>query len=110
LILYHAFLFGSFFGSNFGKTFIVLKHNSPTGDKMGLFGKKPVVTVKVEGMSCNHCVMRVTKVLEELQGVKKAKVDLEKKKADITLVKEGSVSTEALINAVNELGFKASKN
>jgi len=77
---------------------------------MGLFGKKPLLTIKVEGMSCNHCVMRVTKVLEELQGVKKAKVDLEKKKADITLEKEGAVSIEALISAVNEAGYKASKN
>lgn len=77
---------------------------------MGLFGKKPVVTINIEGMSCNHCVMRVTKVLEELSGVKKAKVNLEQKKADITLEKEDAISTEELISAVDETGFKASKN
>ncbi len=77
---------------------------------MGLFGKKPSVTINIEGMSCNHCVMRVTNVLEGLSRVKKAKVKLKEKKADVTLEKEGSISSEALIAAVNELGFKASKN
>lgn len=35
---------------------------------------KKVMTI--EGMSCGHCVMRVTKALEETPGVSSAKVNL----------------------------------
>jgi len=33
-------------------------------------------TVKVEGMSCQHCVRAVTKALEAIPGVTDVKVDL----------------------------------
>ena len=32
--------------------------------------------IKVKGMSCNHCVMAVTKALNEVDGVRDVKVDL----------------------------------
>ena len=35
-------------------------------------------TLKVEGMSCDHCVMHVTRALEELGGVNEANVSLDK--------------------------------
>ena len=40
-----------------------------------------MATVKIKGMSCNHCVMAVTKALKEIDGVKDVKVDLEKGEA-----------------------------
>ncbi len=33
-------------------------------------------TVKIKGMSCNHCVMAVKKALGEIDGIKDLKVDL----------------------------------
>jgi copper chaperone len=53
-------------------------------------------TIKIKGMSCNHCVMAVTKTLEKIDGVKNLKVDLaraeatfdEAKPVDIEIVKE----------------------
>ena len=39
--------------------------------------------LKIEGMSCMHCVARVEKALMELDGVEKANVSLEKKEAKI---------------------------
>ena len=75
---------------------------------MGLFGKKPVVEFKVEGMTCNHCVMHVTEALEKAPGVKKAEVSLDDKKAVVTLKKEGAVSNEALIETIKEAGYEAS--
>jgi copper chaperone len=53
-------------------------------------------TIKIKGMSCNHCVMAVTKTLEKIDGVKNVKVDLQKgeatfdeaKQVDIEIVKE----------------------
>jgi len=40
-----------------------------------------MTTVKIKGMSCNHCVMTVTKALRGLDGVKDVKVDLTKSEA-----------------------------
>jgi copper chaperone len=33
-------------------------------------------TIKVKGMSCQHCVMSVTKALGQLEGIKNVQVDL----------------------------------
>jgi copper chaperone len=37
--------------------------------------------VKIKGMSCDHCVMAVTRALNEIDGIKDVKVDLAKGKA-----------------------------
>lgn len=73
---------------------------------MGIFGSKNKTTLKVEGMSCNHCVMRVTKALEAVEGVKIADVNLDKKEAEVTF-KGDTVDTNVLIKAVEGAGFKA---
>jgi copper chaperone len=52
--------------------------------------------VKIKGMSCQHCVMAVTKALKEIEGVQEVAVDLAGGEAtfnetiavDQTLVKE----------------------
>lgn len=75
---------------------------------MGLFGKKPVVELNVEGMTCGHCVQHVTNALERAPGVKKVEVSLDDKKAVITLKKEGAVSNDALIETIKEAGYGAS--
>jgi copper chaperone len=33
-----------------------------------------MTTIKIEGMSCNHCVMAVTKALNEIDGIKDVKL------------------------------------
>lgn len=38
-------------------------------------------TVKIKGMSCNHCVMAVTKALNQIDGLGDVQVDLEKGEA-----------------------------
>jgi copper chaperone len=40
-----------------------------------------MATVKIKGMSCNHCVMAVTKALMEIDGVEDVRVDLAKGEA-----------------------------
>ena len=74
---------------------------------MGLFGKGPVVKLKVEGMNCGHCSAKVEQTLQDMDGVKKAEVDLETKTATVTLKKEGSQDPEALAAAVARVGFTA---
>ena len=40
-----------------------------------------MATIKIKGMSCNHCVVAVTKALNEIEGIKDVKVDLSKGEA-----------------------------
>jgi len=60
-------------------------------------------TLKVTGMTCNHCVMTVTKALSTVPGVEAADVNLEKAQA----VVKGSADAQALIAAVKDEGFDA---
>jgi len=75
---------------------------------MELFGKKKL-SLKVEGMTCGHCVMHVKKALEEIRGVKKAEVNLEKGTAVIILDRKEPASIDSLIKAVEDAGYIASK-
>ncbi len=63
---------------------------------------KKILTVN--GMQCEHCKASVEKALSQVEGVSSAKVDLNKKTA--TVVLGGSVSDEALKNAVAQAGFE----
>lgn len=55
-----------------------------------------MTTIKIKGMSCNHCVMAVTKALKEIDGIKDIRVELGKGEAtfeeampiDMNIVKE----------------------
>jgi len=55
-----------------------------------------MTTINISGMSCNHCVMAVTKALDEVDGIVDIKVDLVKGNAtfdevtpvDMYIVKE----------------------
>ncbi|HCX90937.1 MAG: mercury transporter [Deltaproteobacteria bacterium CG12_big_fil_rev_8_21_14_0_65_43_10] len=44
-------------------------------------------------MSCNHCVKAVTKALNEIEGIKNVKVDLDKAEASYDEVKPVSMNT-----------------
>ncbi|GFZ31183.1 hypothetical protein CSC2_17090 [Clostridium zeae] len=55
--------------------------------------------VKIEGMSCMHCVKHVENALSALEGVESFKVEVG------SAVVEGNVSDEALKNAIEEEGY-----
>lgn len=59
--------------------------------------------IVVEGMNCGHCQASVEKALGALEGVKSAKVDLEKKTATVALAQD--VGDEVLKKAVSDAGF-----
>ncbi len=44
-------------------------------------------TIKIKGMSCNHCVVAVTKALKDIDGISNVKVDLQKAEATFDEVK-----------------------
>jgi copper ion binding protein len=62
-------------------------------------------TLKIQGMTCNHCVMRVAKALKATAGVQDAQVDLQKGQAVVTY-DEARVSLDKLSFAVAEAGYK----
>ncbi len=64
-------------------------------------------TVFIEGMSCNHCKMRVENTLKEMEGIKAAAVNLESKLAEVELTSE--VSNEDIIQAIDDIGFDVVK-
>lgn len=61
-----------------------------------------MVTLKIDGMMCNHCVNHVQKALEAFDGVH-AQVNLEKKEANIE--KPATVSVQQLKDAVEGEGY-----
>ncbi len=58
--------------------------------------------LKIDGMTCNHCKMRVEKALKAVPGVTNAQVDLAKKEAVVS----GSAAKDVMSKAVVEAGYK----
>jgi Cu2+-exporting ATPase len=65
--------------------------------------KTKQIELKIKGMSCNHCEMRVKKALESVPGVQSAKADY--KKENVIIKTNDDVTKESLIKAVNETGL-----
>lgn len=62
-----------------------------------------MIELKIEGMSCNNCVLHVTEALKNVQGVEKVEVSLQEGRATVT----GTAPVEKLIEAVQEEGYTA---
>ncbi len=63
--------------------------------------------INIEGMTCDHCVGRINKALSEVDGINEVVVNLEEKKAEITLEKD--VTDEKLITEIENIGFNVVK-
>ncbi len=63
------------------------------------------VVLTVLGMTCGGCKKKITSVLQEVEGVQSATVDLESKSATVLMVE--SVAIDKLIEAVQNAGKKA---
>lgn len=61
-------------------------------------------TIKVQGMSCQHCAMAVTKALRELDGISQVKIDLEAGEA--TYDEAQPVDDAAIKAAIEKAGYK----
>ena len=59
--------------------------------------------LKIEGMTCGHCVMSVQKELGKIPGVTVEKVEIGSAKVQFD---ETKVNPAMLANAVNEAGYK----
>ena len=59
-------------------------------------------TVKIKGMSCNHCVNSVREALAKLPDIKDITIDLEAGEARY----EGEVTKDSIKQAITAIGFE----
>ena len=59
--------------------------------------------LKIEGMSCNHCVMAVKKELSKIENVKVEDVQIGSAKVEYD---ENKVDTKVFAEAIEEAGYK----
>jgi len=60
--------------------------------------------IKIQGMTCQHCVMAVTKALGKLSGLENVKVDLAKGEAVFENTR--NIPPAAIRQAVEDAGYK----
>ena len=60
-------------------------------------------TIQVEGMSCQHCVMRVRKAVEGLAGI--AKSDVQVGRVNVTF-DESKIKQKDIEEAILKAGYK----
>jgi len=65
---------------------------------------KMATLLKVKGMSCQHCVMSVTKALGQLEGIKNVQVDLAKGEVRFDNTKE--VASDRIEKAISDAGYE----
>jgi copper chaperone len=61
--------------------------------------------IKVEGMSCMHCQLRVKKAVEAVEGVQRADVNLQNKQVTVDY-EEGKANLEKVKDAIRESGYE----
>ena len=62
-----------------------------------------MITIKIEGMSCSHCVLAVTEALTEVEGVRDVRIDLERGEASFE--DDPSVDLDTVKKAVRKAGY-----
>ena len=61
-------------------------------------------SIKITGMSCQHCVMAVTKALGAIDGIKNVQVDLKNGQASFEETKP--VDAKVIADAIKKAGFE----
>jgi copper chaperone len=60
--------------------------------------------LKVKGMSCQHCVMSVTKALSQLDGIKNVQVDLAE--GEVRFDNTKSITSDQIQKAIEDAGYQ----
>ncbi len=61
-------------------------------------------TIKVKGMSCQHCVMSVKKALSQLEGIRDVDVDLQK--GEVRLENPRGIEAKVIEKAIEQAGYE----
>ncbi len=64
--------------------------------------------LSVEGMTCQHCVKRVTKIIEKTPGVSDVRVSLENREA-VFSCNGTDTNVGEIVRAINDFGFIAAE-
>lgn len=70
----------------------------------GVISKK---TFSVEGMSCQHCVNRVTQAVNSIEG---ASASVSLKKGTVTVSMDRVIEDEKITDAITKAGYSVKKN
>ena len=62
------------------------------------------IVLKIKGMSCQHCVVSISKALKDLKGIKDVKVSLEKGSAEVNY-DDKLVTKTQMSEAVADAGY-----
>jgi copper chaperone len=65
--------------------------------------------LKVEGMTCQHCVQTITEALGEIGGTNKVSVDLENKEVQVEYNDE-ETNLQEISEKIIKVGFKLEKD
>jgi copper chaperone len=60
--------------------------------------------LKVQGMSCQHCVMSVTKALNQLDGIENVQIDLAK--GEVRFDNTNSIASDQIQKAITDAGYE----
>jgi copper chaperone len=63
-----------------------------------------MTTIKIKGMSCNHCVMAVIKALRDIDGIRNVKVDL--KTGEAAFDEVDPVDRETIKERIRKAGYE----
>jgi len=63
-----------------------------------------MTTIKIKGMSCNHCVMAVTKVLRDIDGIRNVNVDL--KNGEAAFDEVDPIDMETIKERIRKAGYE----
>ena len=66
-------------------------------------------SLKVDGMTCQHCVQTITDALGEIAGTNKVAVDLDKKEVQVDY-NEDKTNLQEISDKIVEIGFELVKN
>ena len=66
-------------------------------------------SLKVEGMTCQHCVQTITDALAKIAGTNKVAVDLDKKEVQVDYNEE-KTNLQEISDKIVEVGFELVKN
>ena len=66
-------------------------------------------TIKVEGMTCQHCVQTITDALNNITGLNTVNVDLVKKEVSVKF-NENETKLQKISDKIIEVGFELPNN
>ena len=66
-------------------------------------------TIKVEGMTCQHCVQTITEALNNITGLNTVNVDLVKKEVRVKF-NENETKLKKISDKIIEVGFELPNN